>query len=156
MGEGGHQGHALKSGKGIQVNFRGTRMVVKVSGEQSEGAYTLIEMTHPPDAGPALHVHPKAAEAYYVLEGEYSIRYGEKQILAKAGDFVFIPKGVPHNYRSGPQGGRVLVVSPADLEKYFAQVAGMLKDGPVSWESEQEIAGRYGQEFLDSLAHWGQ
>ena len=58
-------------------------MVVKVSGEQSEGAYTLIEMTHPPDAGPALHLHPRAAEAYDVLEGEYSIRYGGKEILAR-------------------------------------------------------------------------
>lgn len=73
-------------------------MAVKVSGEQSEGAYTLIEMTHPPNAGPALHVHPKAAEAYYVLEGEYSVHYGDKEILAKARDFVFIPKGTPHNY----------------------------------------------------------
>ena len=68
-------------------------MAVKVSGEQSEGAYTLIEMTHPPDAGPALRFHPKPAEAYYVPEGEYSTRYGEKEILAKAEDFVFIPRG---------------------------------------------------------------
>ena len=156
MGESGDNGHALKSGEGSQINFRGTKMGVKVSGEQSEGAYTLIEMTRPPDAGPALHVHPRAAEAYYVLEGEYSICYGEKEILAKVGDYVFIPKGAPHNYRSGPQGGKVLVVSPAGLEKYFAQVAGMLKDGQVAWESEQEIAKRYGQGFLACLAHWGQ
>lgn len=163
MGESGHHhhhhhhhGHVLKSGEGIAVDFRGTKMVVKVPGEQSEDAYTLIEMTHPPNAGPALHVHPKAAEAYYVLEGEYSIHYGDKETLARAGDFVFIPKGTPHNYRSGPKGGKVLVISPAGLEKYFAQVAGMLKAGPVTWESEQEIARRYGQEFLDSLAHWGQ
>ncbi|MGI0005481.1 MAG: cupin domain-containing protein [Nitrososphaera sp.] len=156
MGESGYTGHVLKSDEGSQINFRGTRMVVKISEEQSEGAYTLIEMTHPQDTGPALHAHPRAAEAYYVLEGEYSIRYGEKEILAKVGDFVFIPKGVPHNYRSGLQGGKVLVVSPAGLEKYFAQVAGMLKDGQVAWESEQEIAKRYGQEFLDGLAHEGQ
>ena len=156
MGESGDNGHALKRGGGSQINFRGTKMVVKASEEQSEGAYTLIEMTHPQDAGPALHVHLGAAEAYYVLEGEYSIRYGEKEILAKVGDFVFIPKGVPHNYRSGRHGGKVLVISPAGAEKYFAQVAGMLKGGQVAWELEQEIAGRYGQEFLDGLAHWWQ
>ena len=49
----------------------------------------------------------------------------------------------------------MLVVSPAGLEKYFAQVAGVVKDGPVAWESEQEIARRYGQEFFDGLAHLG-
>ena len=70
MGESGGRGHGLRSGEESRINFRGTRMVVKVSGEQSEGAYTLIEMAHPPDAGPPLHVHLQASEAYYVLEGE--------------------------------------------------------------------------------------
>lgn len=130
--------------------------MVKVSGKQSGGTYTLIEMTHPPNVGPALHVHPKAPEAYYVLEGEYAIRYGEKTVHAKAGDFVFIPKGTPHNYQSGPQGGKVLVISPAGLEQYFASVADLLGKGSINWEQEQEIARCYGQEFLDGLRHWGQ
>ncbi len=36
-------GYALKSGEGIHIDFRGTKMDVKVSGAQSEGAYSLIE-----------------------------------------------------------------------------------------------------------------
>ena len=39
-------------------------MTVKVSGTDSQNRYSLIEMTHPPNSGPALHVHPKAPEAY--------------------------------------------------------------------------------------------
>jgi mannose-6-phosphate isomerase-like protein (cupin superfamily) len=100
------QGYALKDGEGIRIDFRGTKILVKVSGEKSERLYTLLEMTHPPNVGPALHVHPKAPEAYYVLEGEYSVRYGDEAVLAKAGDFVFIPKGTPHNYQSGQKGGK--------------------------------------------------
>ena len=42
------------------------------------------------------------------------------------------------------------------LEGYFAGVAETLKIGPITWELEQEIAKRYGQEFLDNLKHWGQ
>lgn len=152
----GGDSYDLKKGEGMQINFRGTKMGVKVSGGQSAGAYTLVEMTHPPNVGPALRIHPKAPEAYYILEGEYAIRYGEKLVQAKAGDFVFIPKGMPHNYQSGPQGGRVLVISPAGLEQYFASLADLLRQGPVSWEQEQGIARRYGQEFLDNLRHWGQ
>jgi mannose-6-phosphate isomerase-like protein (cupin superfamily) len=148
-------GYALMNGKGARINFRGTTIMVKVYGERSEGAYTLLEMTHPPNVGPALHIHPKAPEAYYVLGGEYSIRYGEKIVIAKAGDFVFIPKGTPHNYQSGPEGGKVLVISPAGLERYFSDVADVLKERPMTWEMEQEIARRYGQEFLDGLKHWG-
>ncbi|UVS69644.1 cupin domain-containing protein [Nitrososphaera viennensis] len=149
-------GYALKNGEGTHINFRGTKIVVKASGERSEGAYTLLEMTHQPNVGPALHIHPKAPEEYYVLKGEYSIRYGEKTVIAKAGDFIFIPKGMSHNYQSGPEGGKVLVISPAGLERYFAGVADVLKERLITGELEQEIAGKYGQEFLDGLKHWGQ
>jgi len=69
---------------------------------------------------------------------------------------VFIPKGTPNNYHSGAEGGKALVLSPAGLEKYFAGVADVPKVGPITWELEQEIAGRYGQEFLDKPKHWGQ
>jgi quercetin dioxygenase-like cupin family protein len=149
-------GFALSEEEGSQFNFRGTKMVVKVSGEDSEGRYSLIEMVHPPNIGPALHVHPNAPEAYYVLEGEYIIQCGNKTYHSRIGDFVFIPKGTPHNYQSGPTGGKVLVISPAGLEKYFQEVASTLETGKITWELEQEIARHYGQEFLDNLKHWGQ
>jgi quercetin dioxygenase-like cupin family protein len=112
-------------------------------------------MVHPPKIGPALHIHPSAPEAYYVLKGDYIIRCG-KTYHSQTGDFVFIPKGIPHNYQSGPTGGKVLVISPAGLEKYFKEVANTLQIGEITWELEQEIARRYGQEFLDNLTHWGQ
>lgn len=150
------RGYALRSGEGRQIDFRGTRMTVKVSEGQSEGAYSLIEMIHPPNVGPALHIHPTGAEAFYVLEGKYTIRCGKDTYTANPSDFVFIPKGIPHNYHSGAEGGKVLVLCPAGLEEYFAGVAEVLKVGPIAWELEQEIARRYGQEFLDKLQHWGQ
>ncbi len=148
-------GFAIKQGEGEEINFRGTKMLIKVSGVDSEGRYSLIEMIHPPNIGPALHMHPAAPEAYYVLEGEYLIHYDERSYQAKTGDFVFIPKGIPHNYQSGSKGGRVLVISPARLEEYFKIVAETLETGQITWELEQEIARRYGQEFLDNLKHWG-
>ncbi len=59
-------GYALQTGEGKLIDFRGTKMTVKVSGEVSEGTYSLIEMLHPPDVGPALHRHSAGAEAFYV------------------------------------------------------------------------------------------
>ena len=149
-------GYALKSGEGVQISFRGTQMTVKASAEQSGGAYSLIEMRHPADVGPASHIHPTAPEAFYVLEGEYTIHCDRDVYIAQPGDFVLIPKGVPHSYRSGTAGGKVLVISPAGLEKYFSEVAEVLKaDSSMTWELEQAIASRHGQEFLDKLKHWG-
>ena len=152
----GSVGIPSKNGEGPQINFRGTMIVVKVSGKNSDGFYSLFEMTHPANVGPALHIHPKAPEVYYVLEGKYCVRCGNKTVPARAGDFVFIPKGTPHNYQSGPQGGKVLVISPAGLEEYFKQVADALEGGTITWQAEQEIAKKYGQEFIDGLRHCGQ
>ena len=150
-------GFAYKGGEGAQINFRNTKMIVKVSGLDSEYRYTLIEMTHPPNTGPGLHTHSKASEAYYVLDGEYSIRCGNNTYLAQKGDFVFIPRNIPHNYQSGPNGGKALVISPAGLEKYFKEVADILHtQNEIQWDAEVEIARRYGQEFLDNLRHWSQ
>ena len=69
---------------------------------------------------------------------------------------ALIPKRIPRNYQSGPNGGKVLVISSAGLEKYFKEVANVLQIGQITWELEKEIACSYGQEFIDSLEHWGQ
>ena len=156
MEKNARSGYGLKKGEGTRINFRGTSMTMKVMGEWTEGAYSLIEMLHPPHVGPALHIHPRGPEAFYVLEGRYSIRSGEQIHTANPGDFVFIPKGLPHSYQSGSEGGTVLVLSPAGLEQYFTEVAEILTKGSLTWELEQEIARRHGQEFLENLKHWGQ
>jgi mannose-6-phosphate isomerase-like protein (cupin superfamily) len=149
-------GFALKNGEGVQIHFRGTKITVKVSKEDSNGRYTMLEMVHPSNVGPALHIHPNAPEAYYILEDEYQIRCGKEVHHAQRGDFVFIPKRIEHTYQSGSNGGKVLVICPAGLEKYFKEIAETLSIGPITWELEQEIARRYGQEFLEGLKHWGQ
>lgn len=49
----------------------------------------------------------------------------------------------------------MFVLAPAGLENYFAEVADALQVGLLTWELEQDIAQKYGQEFLDKLKHWG-
>src|SRR4051794_29272206 len=103
-------------------------------------------MIHLSNTGPALHIHSNAPEAYYVLDGSYSIRCGNREYQAHPGDFVFIPKGISYNYQPGPQGGKVLVISPAGLEGYFKEVADILlkRGNKIPLDQEVEIAKRYG------------
>ena len=110
-----NNGYVLKEGEGTEINFKGTKMTFKVSGGYSEGKYSLIVIIHPPNTGPALHIHSDALEAYYVLDSSYSIRCCDRKYQSYSGDLVFILKNVPHNYQSGSQGGKVLVISPAEL-----------------------------------------
>jgi uncharacterized RmlC-like cupin family protein len=57
----------------------------------------LLEM--PPGAKARPHYHEKHESAIFVLEGEAAMRHGSRLELlmhVKAGDFVYIPAGVPH------------------------------------------------------------
>ena len=57
-----------------------------------------IGVLPPGMVGPA-HTHAEHETAVYVLEGEALIRWGtglEHEVCAAAGDFVFVPAGMPH------------------------------------------------------------
>jgi hypothetical protein len=47
-------GFALSREDGEQINFRDTRMLIKVFNDDSDGRYSLIETTYPPNLGSVL------------------------------------------------------------------------------------------------------
>ncbi len=56
-------------------------------------------VTIPPGGRARAHLHEGHETALYVLSGESEMWYGEglrEHLVARAGDFVFIPTGVPH------------------------------------------------------------
>jgi quercetin dioxygenase-like cupin family protein len=56
------------------------------------------------------HVHPNADEILHVIEGKLEHRLGKGWVKMGPGDTIRIPKGVPHNARTGEEGCRVVVV----------------------------------------------
>ena len=56
-------------------------------------------VTFPPGARARAHLHEAHETAIYVLEGESEMWFGEglrERLTARAGEFVYIPAGVPH------------------------------------------------------------
>lgn len=56
-------------------------------------------VTIPPGARANAHLHEDHETAIYVLSGEAVMRYGENLeefLTVKAGDYLYIPAGVPH------------------------------------------------------------
>jgi quercetin dioxygenase-like cupin family protein len=136
-------------------DFRGTRMRVSLSTAETAGAYSVIEMIHPPNVGPALHVHPRGPESFLILEGSYSFVRGMETTELVAGQAICIPAGTPHRYKVGATGGRAIVICPPELENYFLSVSELLKRGALPVTQEFAIASKHGQDFLDSSGHWG-
>ena len=49
-------------------------ILVKVSGADTGGAFTVLEVPTAVDSGPPLHLHHVENEWFYALEGEYDIK----------------------------------------------------------------------------------
>lgn len=71
----------------------------------------VLEMTLPVGHAPALHVHETLDDTWYVIEGQMAARCGDEEFVINAGDWVSMPRGVPHHFRVvGDHSARILTV----------------------------------------------
>ncbi|MDP9498197.1 MAG: cupin domain-containing protein [Actinomycetota bacterium] len=138
------------SGVGEAIRWR-AEMLVKVAAEETGGAFSLLETVTAPGGGPPLHLHDGVDEAFYVLHGTYEFVCGDTSIGAAPGAFVLLPRGVPHRYRSGPGGGRMLMLfSPGGTERYFRALAVASSEGEPPADEVARLAEHHGIQLLGS------
>jgi hypothetical protein len=124
-------------------------MSVKASGNETGGAFSLLEANEPPGFGPPLHIHHDAAEAFYVLEGEYIIFLEGRDVSCPAGSFTFIPAGTSHGFRVGNVASRKLIFyTPAAMVGYFDELSAATKNGDADPLLVSRIADRYSMEVI--------
>jgi quercetin dioxygenase-like cupin family protein len=139
----------LRPGDGRSIDLGNFEMSLKATGEDTAGAFALLEAAEPPEFGPPLHVHRDAAEAFYILEGEYHLFIEEQAHLCPAGSFIFIPPGVRHGFRVGALPGRKLnLYTPAAMVGYFDELSAAIRRGEADAARLDDIARRYGMEVL--------
>ena len=101
--------------------------------EQGNAAYVAwVGAMAAGDGGPPLHVHPHTDEGFYVADGELTFVLGDREVVAPAGTFVFVPRGVVHTARNsgpGPMRG-LLVLSPGGAEHITQPVETQPVEGP--------------------------
>jgi mannose-6-phosphate isomerase-like protein (cupin superfamily) len=143
------RGFILRPGEGRTIDLGNFQMSVKASADQSSGAFTLLEADEPPGFGPPMHVHRDAAEAFYVLAGEYIIFLGGEEHACPAGAFIFIPAGIPHGFRVGAVPSRKLnLYTPAAMIGYFDELSAALARGDADPDALTDIADRHGMEVI--------
>ena len=82
--------------------------------------------------------------------GSYEFFCGQERIDAGPGWFVFLPHGVPHRYRAGPEGGRVLMLfAPGGTEVYFRDIAVAMADETTTGTTLEQLAEHHGIRLLD-------
>jgi mannose-6-phosphate isomerase-like protein (cupin superfamily) len=72
-------------------------------------------------SGPGyLHVHYADDEAWHILEGTLTFRFGDRQVEASAGTSVFVPAGVAHDYFEAAGPTRYLIILTPRLRELIA------------------------------------
>jgi hypothetical protein len=117
------------------LTMAGVRIRFLVSAEQSGGQWSFLEYTAPPGfPGPQPHLHSQTTELFYVLEGQLTVRLGERRKhsytrrfctrAARCGSWLLQPR---HRTRA---------LSDSDVaggaEGYFTALSEMVQNAP-SW-----------------------
>lgn len=129
---------------------------VHIDGEQSAGAYSLVEHSARRHDMPPLHVHHRDDETFYVIEGEMTLFVGDRKIALGKGEAALAPRGVPHVYRVESEQARWLVIStPAGFEQFVRAAAEPAPSDelpppgrPFDPGALAQVAAEYGIEIL--------
>ncbi len=146
-----HEGNLiLNPGEGKTVLVPGHKITHKISGEDTDGRFSLLEVELNGD-GPPQHIHKTEDETFYVLEGEVKFLLGEHTSIAKAGTFVNIPRGTRHAFcRVDKKNSKLLATfTPAGFEKFFDEAIDVdVTDTEAYVAKAKELAKKYNMEIV--------
>lgn len=138
----------LAPGEGRAVELGSFGMTVKATAEDTQGAFSLLEAVEPPGFGPPLHIHHDAAEAFYVLDGEYVMFLEDREVTCPAGSFIYIPAGMRHGFRVGNAPSRKLnFYLPAAMVGYFDELSAAIAGGIADESLLDDVARRHSMEI---------
>lgn len=135
--------------EGRYLNVIGDQQWVKLRGEDTNGAFAMVEQLNQPGISIPTHMHTREDETFYIAEGKVQFTVDGRDVIAEPGTTIFLPKKTPHSFKViGDKLARVIVlVSPAGCEKLFEELA-ELPPEQANISKAMEISERYGVYFL--------
>ncbi|MCW3092483.1 MAG: hypothetical protein JWP81_3552 [Ferruginibacter sp.] len=92
------------------------------TGKDNGGAFSLMHcyfrkgFTAPP------HYHQLEDESFFILEGEIDFHVGDRKVKVSAGEFISLPKNVPHHFNLITETAKALMlITPAGFEVFFKE-----------------------------------
>jgi quercetin dioxygenase-like cupin family protein len=106
-----------------EFDFVGVRMKLLLSGAETGNQLALFENTSAGVSQTPVHIHADDDEALYLLEGEMEAVIAGQRRVIRAGETVFLPRGVAHQLMnaSGRPTRYLLLCTPAGFESFVAE-----------------------------------
>lgn len=104
--------------------FIGTLLQIVAAGEDTDGQLAVMEQRARRGFSPPRHVHRREDTALLVLEGRITASVGDERRVVGAGEFVWLPRDVPHTFRVDSDIVRQLeFVTPAGFEQFHVDTS---------------------------------
>ena len=130
---------------------------ILLSGEDTGGAYCLLDLKVAPGKGVPRHTHTLEDEALFVLCGELEAIGGDEVFTLRAGETLMAPRNIPHQLRnSGNVPNHYLIMfSPAGFEEFLKATSVPAPDNAIAptepptiaVQNVFELASDYGIQF---------
>jgi quercetin dioxygenase-like cupin family protein len=146
----------LKPGEPHALPYDAGAVRFLASSGDTNGAWSLVELTEMPGYKTNLHRHNHTDEAFYVLEGVLTVRIDSTVSEYPAGSYILIPRGTPHAQGNGGKApARILLaMTPGGFERSFKDRAELFKTAKPNEadfrqkRKENAVKGNYDVEFL--------
>jgi len=133
----------------------GQLAIIKATSADTGAGFTLVEIIVNAGYETPLHIHHNEDEGFWMIEGSATFTVGDLTIEAGPGAYLFGPKDVPHKWRAGRDGARLLYIfTPSGFENLIREMsvpaAALVPPPPdvLPPANAVEVAAKYGIELL--------
>ena len=128
------------------------------TGEQTEGAFSLVDERAGRGESVPLHRHRDDMESFYVLEGEIALYIGDQPgVRAPAGSFAHLPGGTIHGFRIESETARYLILTTPRHGQFYRAITLPSRPGglppveSIDGSQIEKACEEYGVEFVGPL-----
>jgi mannose-6-phosphate isomerase-like protein (cupin superfamily) len=145
----GNGATVLLPGEARAIDLGGFGVFVHADHASTNAQFSLIETAETTaGGGPPLHIHRDCAESFFVLAGRYEMHLDGQAFECPTGSFVYVPKDMPHTFRTLESGSRKLnLYTPAGMVGYFDDLGAGIAAGMDEADLDA-IAERHAMEVV--------
>lgn len=136
----------VTANSGVNYEWESDHTFVKVSAEDTNGHYTLMEDNLKATFALGLHRHDTHAETFYILEGSLDFYIDGDWITAGIGSCLHIPPRIPHacTLTEGHEDARMLMIfQPAGFDLFLKELNEMSDEEISNPTKVEELSLKY-------------
>jgi len=150
---------AHKMGEPAELLYDYGKVRILVDSADTNGAWSLIEITEQPGYKTPIHRHNTWDESFYVLEGTLTATIADSIHILPAGSYILIPRGTPHgqaNFGSLPV-KLLMSITPSGFERHIkdrVELHKTIKPSNLQFPMKMDSLRKKNAKYIEILGPW--